>query len=363
MYCSNLKTTIQDEIIRYNHPNMKPVSSHIRVSIIALAFVACLLSACELGIATPTPVDTTPRPTATSTPAPLGSLDNPLVMGLVVENDQTSVTTAAQALTEQLSASSGYSVTFRTYPTHPDLIDAMRAGQVHISFLQPLTYIYAHRLDLADAALLTNHFGVYRYGSQILANAVSGLAIYFDPGINQNVTDAQTALRQLEGKKPCWVDETSLSGYIVPAAILKQNGVTVQNGTNGMTYTGVIRTLYITGVCDFGATFAISGDPRTSPAVLSDLTDALNRVVVLYRSDPIIPNLNISYAPDLSSDIKENLNLSFLDIVKTSEGKKLLTDTADYDIQALKPMEDTEYDVLRGMVETLDISLWNLLGR
>ena len=125
----------------------------------------------------------------------------------------------------------------------------------------------------------------------------------------------------------------------------------------------MIRALYIKGICDFGATYALAGDPRTASAVLQDLPDALDKVTILWISDPVIPSYCLALLPTLSDDMQKKITQGMQDLVKTDEGKAALTAANNYDIQDFKAGKDTDYDSLRKMVDVMGISLDSMLGR
>ncbi len=332
-----------------------------------LIITAALLSACSTGgevtSTPPGPVPETPAPTPTSPPAPLGSADNPLVIGFVSIDGDPDLQDAARELAVRLTVQTGYAVSAQVYPSHPELIAALRAGDAHAAWLQPLTYIYATQQNLVEVALLTNHFGTYYYGTQFLANVESGYTSYFDPASNQNTSDAQTALAQLDGARPCWVSPDSISGYVLPYGILHELGMGVADGAYINSSTGLVRALYIKGICDFGATFALSGDPRTSTAVTDDLPDVLDRVMVIWRSEAVIPSLNFSYLANIPAAAREALNARLMELVGTAEGRDLLTRALDYDVQDLRVVDDSVYDPLRGAVQRARVPLQDTLGQ
>lgn len=304
------------------------------------------------------------QPSPTPTPAPLGSPDNPFILGLVPSETVPDQASQAAALALKLSELTNSSVDILVLDRFDLLLAEMDAGTVQFAFLQPLTYLAASQNQLADVALLTNHFGVYYYGAQFLANVESGLSFYFDPDTNLNTADAATALAQLNGLNPCWADSTSISGYVLPAGILAQNQINIGGGALIPTQTGIIRALYIKGVCDFGVTFSISGDPRTSSTVIADLPDVRERVRVVWQSDPEIPNLNLSYTPSLPAEMRPAFTQAFMDLCKTEEGKALLSAAAGaYEIQDMRVVDDSVYDPLRDAVNAIGYDIYNALGR
>jgi len=346
---------------------------HLPPAILLLVLALWLAACAQPQSATLTPtVTTTPAPTATPTrlptvtptPFPLGSQENPFVIAVVEITAGPQTAVAAQELAVRLAAATARSVIVRTFSDYNDLLLALEESRAHIVWLPPLTYLHASRRGLAEAALITSHFGVYQYGTQFMANTASQFTPYFDPISGLTSAGPETALPQFEGMRPCWVEPGSPSGYIVPAGLLASQGVSTTTPIFVQTHTAVIRALYIQGICDFGATFSISGDPRTSPAVLNDLPDALNRVLIIWRSDPIIPNLNLSFIAGLTRKDRQDLIDALLVINQTAEGKALLSAAAgDYQIEDLRVVEDSLYDPLRAMVDALDLDPKDFIGK
>ncbi len=354
------------------HTRLSSRSVQLLLAVIMFA-AGVLLAGCTSGDGTQTPTanttetsaaQVTQQPTLTPTPEPLGSPANPFILATVSEEEDEKVAAAVQELARRLGESAQAAVEGRVYSGYAELLDDMENGDVHITWMPPLTYLYASQRGLAEVALLTNHFGVYQYGTQFMANVSSGFTPYFDPISGLTSADAATALAQFEGMRPCWVEPLSPSGYIVPAGLLKTNQISVLPPVMAQNHTAVVRALYIKGICDFGATFSITGDPRTALAVLQDLPDAMDRVIIIWRTEGTIPNLDVAYIAGLSERDRQNLTTAFLDIARTQEGKALLSVAANnYQIDDIKAVEDTVYDPLRALVDALNINLKDLIGK
>lgn len=337
---------------------------------ILLFLFASLLSLSACGRSSPEPtltptlqVTSIPGPTRTPTPFPLASQENPLVLGIVSESNDPKATAAADVIIAEITRITNFTVTPKIYASHTLLLADLQANKAHIVFLQPFTYILAKQKGLAQVVLVTNHFGVYQYGSQFLANVASKFTIFYDPAKDQNTVNPAAALKQFDGKRPCWVDPTSGAGYIAPLGMLANQGFKVKEGVMTQSFTSVIRALYVTGICDFGVTFATTGDPRTSSAVTADLTDVMNRIVVIYKIDPVIPNLNISIQSSLPKDMREDLTFAMQSLARTEKGKTALTTATAYEINDLKPVEDSFYEPLRTLLAKSGVSLDSLIGK
>ncbi|MEW6180170.1 MAG: PhnD/SsuA/transferrin family substrate-binding protein [Chloroflexota bacterium] len=332
-------------------------------------WLVALLAACNIRPAeTPTPsltAETTLFNTPTPTPAPLGSETNPIRIAFLEEGEPTGdAETARQEISQYLAETTGYNFDIAVFEDPADLINAFKEQEIHLGWLQPLTYIHAHDRGWVTVGLLINHFGTFYYGSQFLANVESGFISYFDPLANASTADAQTALSQLNGYRPCWVEPGSISGYILPSGILNQLNIETQPGVYSQTHPAVIRSLYIKGICDFGVTFSISGDPRTSSQVINDLPDAPQRVIILWQTNPDIPNLNLSYSTVVSESQIKQINSALMDFVETIDGKRRLTQALnDYDVQDLQIVDDSVYDPLRSAVRWSGIDILEWLGR
>jgi phosphonate transport system substrate-binding protein len=347
----------------------RPVISIIALLATGLLF-ALVVSGCgnyqnSMSGATPTlTVTATFPPTLTPTPVPPGKPENPFIIGLVSENNDPIVFNAANELAARISNLAKVSARGMVYRSYSQLIDDLSFEKVHIAWLPPLTYLYASQRGLADVALLTNHFGVYQYGTQFLANIESNFTPYYDPVSGLNSADAPTALSQFQNLRPCLVEPQSVSGYIVPAGLLRLNTVDTLPAVISQNHTSVVRALYIKGICDFGATFAISGDPRTASAVLNDLPNATNQIVIIWRSDAVIPNLNLSLLSGLSEGDRIKLTNAFLELAKTPEGKMLLSQSSgNYQIDDIKAVKDDIYKPLREMTTALDLDLQETIGK
>ncbi|MCL4561357.1 MAG: PhnD/SsuA/transferrin family substrate-binding protein [Chloroflexi bacterium] len=350
-----------------------PKSRARTATVIGIFLLLGLFSACKPSpsptAATPTGAAQTstlaPFPTSipTPTPAPLGDPNNPVLMGIVSANNDSKATDAADQVAAAISTETGYTVRTSFSASYPDLIGDLRLGKIHFAWLPPFTYIQAHEEEIADVALVVNHFGVYSYGSQFLANAEHGFKVYYDATTGQSTAGAANALVQLAGTRPCWVDPTSASGYVVPDGILAQESIQTLDPVFTQDPGAVIRALYTKGICDFGATYAVSGDPRTASSIQADLPDVMNKVIVLWQTDAIIPNMNVSFHQSVSQAVRQKIADSLVDLARKSEGKTILTTAMNYDVSGFKAIDDTYYDPLRSIVQASGIDLAPLIGK
>jgi phosphonate transport system substrate-binding protein len=342
--------------------------------VLVLAAGLSLMTGCEEETPTPTATvtltPTQPLPTAvppTPTPYPLGSLQNPIQVGVVNENSRgeqaATLTPSNDQLGGMLSEKSGYTIHIAPQNTYKDLLTALKEGKIQAAWLPPLTYLSASQQGIAQVGLVANHFGVYGYGTQFLANVADNFSVYYDPIKNQSTADAADALRQFAGKRPCWVDPTSASGYVLPKGIFANESI--QTGAEVVTqdHTAVIRALYTRGICDFGATFAIIGDPRTASSIEKDMPDVMWKVIVIWQSPAVIPNLNFSFGKSLPQSMRSKISDALMDTARSKEGLAALSAVTGYEIDGLKPTQDSLYDDLALYVKASAIDLTTLIGK
>ena len=328
-------------------------------TVLALALAACGPAATptEKPAAPTTAPEPTkaPEPTAVPTepPAPeLGTADNPLIMALAPSATTQELQTGGEAIAAKLSELTGYTIKTVVPTNYAAMIEAMGAGQAHIGWLAPTQYVVAHGKGYADVALATIRFGSDHYGFQYVANVEAGFTSYYDPATGKSTADAATALAQFADKKPCWTDPLSSSGYVLPFGLLKANNIKVKTGAFVQGHPTVIKSVYLSPkgeICDFGATFI---DARSN--VVNDFPDVNDKVVIIWVSEPFIPNDNVSFAANVPADMREKLTQALLDLAGTEEGRALLK-SGGYSIEGLKVVDDTFYDEYRLYLEASGI--------
>ena len=309
----------------------------------------------------PTIPSATPRPTYTPTPAPLGHSLNPVVMGFIAADASDTQNQAASALADYLGQTVNLQVESQFFASYKDLESALKDSRVHLVWLGPIETLITSQQALLDVTLVSNHLGVTAYGVQFLANQESGFVAYFDAAQNAATASLVTALAQFAGRRPCLTEESSLAAYWVPIGLLMQAGVTTQEPAITLSTSASIRALYITGICDFAATYALSGDPRTASGIITDLPDIIERVPIIWRSEGIIPNLSLSFSANLDLPYQSQIQEALLTYARTKEGLSVLTNANDYVIEALEITDGRLFDDLRSLLEIQEIDLYSLL--
>ena len=281
----------------------------------------------------------------------MGTAAKPIIVAFEPSGTSSDITTGGQELLNALAAETGLVFKGVVPTSYAALTEAMGSGNAQIGWMATFAYILAHEKGYADAALITVRFGSDHYGSQFIANVSSG----FTPAADKPGTEAElaTTLAQFKGKTACFGDPESTSGYVVPMIFLKNAGLTdadIPNPVFTGGHTQTVTAIYNGGTCDYGATFvdARSNIAKTNP-------DVNDKVVVIYQTQPIIPNDNMSFAPDMPEYLRSKITLAMMKLAATEVGKKALNDL--YQISGLTFVDDTAYDQFRAYLTASGIDI------
>lgn len=309
----------------------------------------------------PTPFQTpTPRPSPTPTLPPLGSEGNPITIGFIPPlNDLGS--NAVEELVSSIIAETDYAIEAFFYPDFQTLSSAILNREVHLFWLRPFEYLYLSQEGAAEVMLMTNHLGVFAYGVQFMAHINRGFTPYFDTETGQNVGEPIEALQQFSGTRPCFIDPKSIPGYFTPLGLLANASTPTLPPVFTYSYNATIRALYIRGICDFGVSYALTGDPLTSSDIMQNLPDAQEQIIVIWQSDGIIPNHNLSASPTLPVFIRFRLEEALLRIADSPQGLNLISTALGFDVEALRSVEDHFYNPLRNTIAPLELDFETII--
>lgn len=291
---------------------------------------------------------TTPtlRPTPTNTPSPLGSLENPIKMGLIAPNPtQEQIENASQVL-KSLADKTGKAYDVIFYEDFAALVSAIKKREIFFTWLSPLDYLEYRTLKLGEVSAVVNRFGVYQYGIQFLANQSRGFSSYFDVQTKTSTANPEQALAQFSGARPCFTEKNSLSGYLLPNGMLNYLRITVLEPSWTHSYTGTIKALYVEDICDYGVTYAHLSDPRTSLEIAGLFPDAAEKIEVIWQSDAIIPNLSLVMSSRLNLPLQQLITRNLVAIAKTETGRSQLSTALQYAVEDLAEFDDRIFDQL-----------------
>ncbi|HCU57087.1 MAG TPA: hypothetical protein DF984_02480, partial [Anaerolineaceae bacterium] len=186
------------------------------------------------------------------------------------------------------------------------------------------------------------------------------LTTYFDEETGQIMGNVIDALQQFAGTRPCFLNADSLPGYYVPQGLLAQTSTPILDPVFVYDYSAIIRALYIEGICDFGVTYALVGDPRLAGDILQDIPEAQDVVEIIWQTEGVIPNISLSASPELPLYLQVQLQEAFLDLPDLPDGLALVSSALNFDVEAFKTITDGFYNPLRGILAPLELDLQSM---
>ncbi len=146
----------------------------------------------------------------------------------------------------------------------------------------------------------------------------------------------------------------------MPLGYLNQNSISYLRPVLTFSFSSSMRALYVKGVCAYTSTYAISADPRTSSEVITDLTDVIETLPIIWISPAIIPNMNLSVSPQIDLSMQNQLSEYLRNFSRDEIGKTLLSQMLNYEVAQLEPIHDTSYQPLRDILSSTNIRLLDL---
>lgn len=297
--------------------------------------------------APPTEAPTAAPPTPTPPPPPvcdkmadapaapaagaLGSAENPIVITFVPSGDTGKITKAGTAIADCLAGLTGMAFKMEVGTSFAASIEALGAEKAQVSFLNTLSALLAASKygvypvllalrkystnDVDPDAALKGELKPF-YKGQFIANTASGIKGFAD----------------LKGKKFCFVDPNSTSGYVMPRIILKANGIDPDadfaSTQNAGSHDNVAIAVY-NGDCDAGATFVnILTD---SVANLAGTYPDINDKVKPFAVGEKIPNDGMQVIKSLDPKLRDAIVNGVLFMTKDPGGKAVLKSLYNYD--------------------------------
>jgi phosphonate transport system substrate-binding protein len=234
----------------------------------------------------------------TTTTTGVSGMPEEIRFGVTPADDSAGQEERFGAMVKALEADLGADVEFiTTGGSYGGLIEALIAGRLEIAVMSPFAYVIAtgQGADIeARAAYITAPDGSPTYQSHGLARA--------------DRTDI-TTLEDYRGKRICFVDPSSASGYLIPAAGLLAAGIDPDEDLAEAIFAGAHDNSVLAiadGTCDAG--FAVDSELAKIEA---DGDIAPGELRVVWESDPI-PGVVLAIQKSLPLEVRDAITEVFL---------------------------------------------------
>jgi len=261
--------------------------------------------------------------------------EGPVRIAFVPSVESGAIETQLQEFTAELSKLLNHPVEADVVLSYTAAVEQMAAGHFEAAFLPPLAYILGHE----------------RYNIRVVLKAVRNGSPTYRGEIITRIDSGIDSLEQLKGRTLGFVDATSASGFLYPKTLLITSGIDPEKDLGGYVFLNSHSNVVIAvlrGTVDAGAVF---DDARlqlveTDPKVMTETK------VIAYT--PPIPGDTVSFREDCIGPFYDRLAQSLITI--SNAGKESVLYKI-YEIEALVPAEDSDYEPIRQMVAALELDI------
>lgn len=260
-----------------------------------------------------------------------------LTVQFVPSSQANTLEAKARPLEKLLKKELGIPVKVSVSTDYNSMVEAMSSKKIDVGFLPPDGYVMAHKRKAADVLLQAERFGIKQPGGQ----QTDKLVDFYRSEIIVKKGSKIKDIKDLKGKKIATQDVSSTSGYIYPAAELKEKGVDIEKDATLTTVKGHDQGVMAVLNGDVDAAFVFE-DARN--IVKSDVPDIMDKVVPIYFTKGI-PNDTISVRSDMSDKFRDKLADAFIKIAKTKAGHKIVSEV--YSHEGYVKAKDANFDTVR----------------
>jgi len=235
-----------------------------------------------------------------------------------------------------LEKETGKKVNVVNVTSYAAVIEAQRAGKADVAVYGPASYAVAVKSGLKITP------------AGILVDTKDGKAAYKSYGIVPADSPIKS-LADFRGKKVCFVDENSTSGYLYPMAGLQQAGIDAKKDVTPIFAGGHDASVLsvLKGQCDAG----FAGDSMVDKTLVKQGKLKPGQLRVLWRS-PDIPNSPVAISNDLAPELKDKLidifrhkaNVDYMSAHGFCSGKDDCMPDGGY---GYIPTTDARFDIVR----------------
>lgn len=278
----------------------------------------------------------------------LGTISNPIKIYFTPSVDAKRISTNAKELVDFLEKETGYYYTTAVPASFIAVVEAFGTKKADIAGINTFSYLMANEKYGAEARLR-----VVRDGNETTYKGCFITRV--DSGID--------SIADIDNKSMAYVDPSSTSGYILPKAMLDKRGIKPSETVFAMRHDNVVTMVYQKQVLA-GATYYAPPHPETGEIldarmrVLKQFPDVAEKIKIIGFTEDI-PNDPFVFRKDMDEDMKKEIIDAFLKFVSTEEGRHAMYEI--YDIIGLIPTKDSDYDILRNMLEEQNISFEKLV--
>ena len=282
-----------------------------------------------------------------------GESDDTITFAAVPAESSSTLESSFENVTKLLEEETGKTVEFENASDYAAVIEGMRAGQIDTASFGPFAYVIAKDsgINIDPAAAPTNDPEV--------DPAYTSLA-YVKKGSDI------TSLEDMKGKKTCFVDAASTSGYLVPMKGLMDEGIDLEKDLEPIMSGGHDASLLSLNSGDCDVAFAHDAMLKTLEKSGQVEKGSLESI---WESDPIAEDpiavnndsLDPELAEQISTILREKANVPALVEagVCSDEDDCVLPEEITY---GYKEVDDSDFDSIRDICDATNADACKNVG-
>jgi phosphonate transport system substrate-binding protein len=218
-----------------------------------------------------------------------------LVLAAVPAENAQSLQQAYQPLITLLQNETGKKIRFQSATSYSSVIEAQRTGKVDIAQYGPFSFVTAQNSGVKATPIAAQ---------TLTKGAVPGYRSY---GITRPGTGINT-IADYRGRKICFVDPTSTSGFLYPSAALIDAGIDPKNDVTPVMAGGhdASALAVLSGQCDAG----FSRDSMIDTTLPTKGQLQPGQLNVVWKSD-VIAGSPVAISDDLAPELKAKISDAF----------------------------------------------------
>ena len=282
-----------------------------------------------------------------------GNGDDTITFAAVPAESSSTLESSFENVTKLLEEETGKKVEFQNASDYAAVVEGMRAGQIDAASFGPFAYVIAKDsgINIEPAAAPTN--------DKAKDHAYTSLA-YVKKG--SDVKD----MKDLKGKKVCFVDAASTSGYLVPMKGLQDEGIDIDKDLEPVMSGGHDASLLSlnSGDCDV----AFAHDAMLTTLEKSGQVDK-GSLEPIWESDPITEDpiavnndsLDADTAAKITNILREKANVPAMVEagICDSEDDCVLPEEITY---GYKEVSDSDFDSIRDICDATQADACKNIG-
>lgn len=254
-----------------------------------------------------------------------------IVFAVVPAENASGVTERYAPFMAYLGRELGSKVTLRVAQDYAAVIEGMKAGQIHIGYFGPSSYVRAWTVSNGNVlpfVTTINFDGSIGYYAVLWAKK----------------TNSATKIEDLKGKNLCLVDPNSTSGNNVPRFAMSKLGIEPDTFFSKVVYAGSHENAIIgvqQGTCDAGWNWWNSDEDSNFSRMVKKGMVKADDFKIIFKSD-LIAGSPYAWLNDLPKELKEAIHKAFVET--PNKDKAAFDKLSDGKDRGFQPVTHKDYE-------------------